>query len=67
MELVGNVNFELAEKHLLKAKKKTDEGVTRYRIPLVINVRLNDEAGHLVYRVLQDGEEIGRANIVLDD
>ncbi|KAK8143159.1 hypothetical protein G3M48_007622 [Beauveria asiatica] len=67
VEMVGNIMFNLAEKHLSEAKKKIHEGVTLYEVPLVINVRLNDEAGHLVYRVMQDGEEIARANIVLDD
>ncbi|KAM3510631.1 hypothetical protein MY11210_005716 [Beauveria gryllotalpidicola] len=67
VELVGNVMYNLTEKHVSKAEKKIYKGVTHYEIPIVLNVRLNDEAGHLVYRVLQDGEEIGRANIVLDD
>ncbi|KAM3500197.1 hypothetical protein MY10362_006621 [Beauveria mimosiformis] len=67
VELVGKVNLVLFEKHLSKAKKKTRKGVINYEVPLIVNVRLNDEAGYLVYRVLQDGVEIGRANIVLDD
>ncbi|PMB68129.1 hypothetical protein BM221_006306 [Beauveria bassiana] len=59
--------YDLTEKHISKAPKKIHEGVTHYQISLVVNVRLNDEAGHLVYRVMQGGEEIGRANIVMDD
>ncbi|KAM3557081.1 hypothetical protein ARSEF4850_005239 [Beauveria asiatica] len=67
VEMVGNIMFNLAKKHLSKAKKKIHKGVTHYEVPLVVNVRLNDEAGHLVYRVMQDGEEIARENIALDD
>ncbi|OAA45111.1 Hsp70 family protein [Beauveria brongniartii RCEF 3172] len=67
VERVGNVMFHLTEKHVSKAKKKTRKGVINYNVPLMVNVRLNDEAGHLVYRVMQDGEEIARANMVLDD
>ncbi|KAM0670580.1 hypothetical protein MY8738_000775 [Beauveria namnaoensis] len=67
VERVGSIMLALTEKHVSKAPKKIHEGVTHYLIPLVVNVRLNDEAGHLVYRVMQGGEEIGRANIVMDD
>ncbi|KAH8715147.1 Heat shock protein 12B [Beauveria bassiana] len=67
VELVGKLIYNLTEEHISRGKKKIHGSVTGYRIPLVVNVRLNDEAGHLVYRVLQDGEEIGKANILLDD
>ncbi|KAM3433684.1 hypothetical protein MY4824_005810 [Beauveria thailandica] len=67
VEMVGSIIFQLTEKHVSKAKKKIYLGGIVHRVPLVVNVRLNDEAGHLVYRVMQDGEEIARANIVLDD
>ncbi|ATY64025.1 Hsp70 family [Cordyceps militaris] len=67
VEIVGSVMFELTEADLADADWITKNGVTHYKAKMVINVKLNDDAGHLVYRVLLDGEEIGRANVELDD
>lgn len=67
LEVVGHLMIELTEKDLAESEWVIKNGITHYRAKLVISVRLNDDAGHLVYRVLHDGKEIGRTNVLLDD
>lgn len=38
-----------------------------YSIPLSVNVQLNDDRGHLVFRILFDGNEVGKAEIELSE
>lgn len=67
LETVGHVLYELREEHLASAKKLVRDGKTYYRVAITFNVRLNDDAGHLLYWVMQNGVEIGRADIQMDE
>ncbi|KAK1240839.1 hypothetical protein MKX07_006272 [Trichoderma sp. CBMAI-0711] len=48
--------------------KKVKRGRHRYyNLPLTLNIRLNDEAGHLTFRILYQGQEVGKAAISIND
>lgn len=45
----------------LKHVKK--HGTTYYLLPLTLNTRLDDEAGHLAFRIFYRDREVGKAAI----
>lgn len=45
----------------LKHVKK--HGTTFYLLPLTLNIRLDDEVGHLAFRIFYQDREVGKAAI----
>lgn len=66
IEEVGEVRYSLQGVDQEKLPYKLIDDVRSYDIPLTLNMRMNDEVGHLVFRILFDGKEIGKAEIDLD-
>lgn len=67
VELLGEINYNCATLDESRFKTITRQGMRHYQIDLTANVRLDDEVGHLAFRVLHDGKELGKAEIVLED
>lgn len=65
--MVGKVMFGLTETQVANGEKVVKDGIARYRVPLMMRVNLNDDSGHLIFRVMQNGVEIGRAVVQLDE
>lgn len=67
IEEVGEVIYTLLGVDRATLPQVTKAGVTHYKIPLTLNIRLGDEAGHLVFRILYQGKEVGKAAISITD
>ncbi|KAK2594476.1 hypothetical protein QQS21_007823 [Conoideocrella luteorostrata] len=67
IEEVGSVVYDVTGVNEAELKKAVKDGVTTYALKLVLNTRLDDEIGHLVFRILYDGKEIGKAGIDIGD
>lgn len=67
IERVGRVVYSLDRLDHTKVRSAVVDGVTHYSISLTLNIRLNDEMGHLVFRILHGGREVGKAEIDLGD
>ncbi|KAL7802898.1 actin-like ATPase domain-containing protein [Trichoderma afarasin] len=67
IETVGEVEATLdgLNKNDLKHVKK--QGTTYYSLPLTLNIRLDDEAGHLAFRIFYRDREVGKAAINIVD
>ncbi|KAL6811160.1 actin-like ATPase domain-containing protein [Trichoderma sp. SZMC 28013] len=67
IEKVGEVVATLdgLSKDGLKHVKK--HGTTYYSLPLTLNIRLDDEAGHLAFRIFYQDKEVGKAAINIID
>jgi hypothetical protein len=51
---------------MTKVKQTVDEnGLKWYQLDLTLNIRLGDEVGHMVFRILCRGREIGKAQLGL--
>ncbi|XWW96770.1 hypothetical protein V2A60_004750 [Cordyceps javanica] len=67
VEIVGAVRFRIGLDHLLEAEKRNINGKVYYRVVMTVHTRLSDDSGHLVFRMLLGGAEIGRTTIALDE
>lgn len=67
IEKVGTVVYDLSGIDETKIRRVVKNGVTYSKLPLTINIRLDDEVGHLVFRIFHEGREVGKAGIDLDD
>lgn len=67
IELVGTVVYDLSGVVASKLQSVMKDGVTHYVLNLVLNIRLDDESGHLIFRILHDGKEVGKAGIDISD
>ncbi|CAM1511902.1 Fc.00g094150.m01.CDS01 [Cosmosporella sp. VM-42] len=66
IEKVGEVSYTLDKLDMGNVESKVDnDGVKQYRVSFQLNIRLDDESGHLVFRVLHGEKEIGKAAIDL--
>ncbi|KAL7953298.1 hypothetical protein V8C34DRAFT_321277 [Trichoderma compactum] len=67
IEKVGKVVATLdgLSKEDLKHVKK--HGTTYYSLPLTLNIRLDDESGHLAFRIFYQNKEVGKAAINIID
>lgn len=65
IERVGEIEYTLDKLDLSKIEdSKTDEeGRMMYKVWLTLDIRMSDEAGLLVFRVLHNGEECGKAKL----
>ncbi|KAK0717343.1 hypothetical protein B0T26DRAFT_775631 [Lasiosphaeria miniovina] len=64
IEHVGTIKYSLESIDLTKVKSTVDEnGHKWYRLELVLNIRMGDEAGVLVYRIFYRGREVGKAEL----
>ena len=65
--MVGKIHFSLTDVDLdaAPAKLNPKSGKTLYHVPLVLNIRLGDQAGLLAFRVLSRGKEIAKAELEL--
>ncbi|KAK4073118.1 uncharacterized protein Triagg1_5398 [Trichoderma aggressivum f. europaeum] len=70
VETIGRILYTLHDldwSQVPNVKQLTGEnGETCTEIPLVLNIRLDDEVGHLVFRILCNGREAGKAKLDLD-
>ncbi|KAL6822786.1 actin-like ATPase domain-containing protein [Trichoderma sp. SZMC 28015] len=70
VETIGRILYTLHDmdwSQVPNVKRLTEEdGETYTEIPLVLNIRLDDEVGHLVFRILCNGREAGKARLDLD-
>lgn len=64
---MGRVHFHLNPTILSTLETTVYEGKTYMQADLTLNVRLDDQMGHLVFRVLHNGKQVGRAEIEMDD
>ncbi|KAH6606450.1 actin-like ATPase domain-containing protein [Trichoderma cornu-damae] len=67
VEEVGEVKFTLGEVDPSSVPQITKGGVTHFKLPLTLNIRLDDESGHLAFRILYKGREVGKAAINISD
>ncbi|PTB81358.1 hypothetical protein M440DRAFT_1013941 [Trichoderma longibrachiatum ATCC 18648] len=67
IEVVGKVVYTLTGVNQTSLPQIRIGRTTHYKIPLTLNIRLGDEAGHLVFRLLYKGEEVGKAEISITD
>ncbi|OAA77585.1 Hsp70 family protein [Akanthomyces lecanii RCEF 1005] len=67
IEIVGHAPVTLGDRELATAKRVARNGRYVYRVEVTIKTRLNDDSGHLIFRVLVRGLEVGRTTIELDD
>jgi hypothetical protein len=66
IEKVGEVEYTLDGLDMTKVKQTVDEDGTKwYSLDLTLNIRLGDEVGHMVFRILCRGREIGKAELGL--
>lgn len=70
VETIGRILYTLHDmdwSQVPNVKRLIEEnGETCTEIPLVLNIRLDDEVGHLVFRILCNGREAGKAKLDLD-
>ncbi|TFB06033.1 Heat shock 70 kDa protein 12B [Trichoderma ghanense] len=67
IEEVGKVTYTLLGVDRASLPQVTKGHITFFKIPLTLNIRLGDEAGHLVFRILYQGQEVGKAAISITD
>jgi hypothetical protein len=67
VEIVGTVAYDLTNIYKSKIPYHVKDGVTQYEVSLVLNIRLDDDSGHLVFRILSDGKEVGKAGIDMSE
>lgn len=67
IEEVGKVTYTLLGVDRSSLLQVTRDSMTHFKIPLTLNIRLGDEAGHLVFRILYQGQEMGKAAISITD
>jgi hypothetical protein len=67
IEPVGTVVYDLSGVVASKLQSVVKDGVTHYVLNLVLNIRLDDDSGHLVFRILHEGKEVGKAGIDISD
>ncbi|EHK16864.1 uncharacterized protein TRIVIDRAFT_195722 [Trichoderma virens Gv29-8] len=67
VEEVGSVRYTLDRIDRSSIPQVTKYGVTYYKLPLTLNIRLDDEAGHLTFRILYQKQEVGKAEINISD
>jgi hypothetical protein len=67
VELVGTVAYDLTNIDKSKVRHVVKDGITQYSVSLTLNIRLDDESGHLVFRILCDGKEVGKAGIDISE
>ncbi|KAL7790952.1 actin-like ATPase domain-containing protein [Trichoderma ceciliae] len=63
VEEVGEVGFTLDGVDPKSLQQVTKDGTTYYGLPLTLNIRLDDEIGHLAFRILYKNMEVGKAAI----
>lgn len=63
---MGTVSYDLDGIDETKVESVVKDSVTYYKLHLTLNIRLDDDSGHLVFRLLHDGKEVGKAGIDLD-
>ncbi|KAL7934660.1 actin-like ATPase domain-containing protein [Trichoderma chlorosporum] len=69
VEEIGQISYTLYDidwSRIPNVERLTKNGKTFTRIPLVLNIRLDDDVGHLVFRILCNGREAGTAKLDLD-
>lgn len=67
IEVVGKVIYDLTDIDKSKIHHVEKDDVTQYQVPLTLNIRLDDERGHLVFRILCDEKEVGKAGIDISE
>ncbi|KAL7805233.1 actin-like ATPase domain-containing protein [Trichoderma aethiopicum] len=67
IEEVGRVTYTLVGVDQASLRQVRKDYITYYELPLTLNIRLGDEAGHLVFRILYQGQEVGKAAISITD
>ncbi|KAH0499221.1 hypothetical protein TgHK011_006426 [Trichoderma gracile] len=67
VEKVGEVIFTLHEIDRNSIRKVKKGRTWYYHLSLTLNIRMNDEAGHLTFRILYQGQEVGKAAISIND
>ncbi|KAL6868611.1 actin-like ATPase domain-containing protein [Trichoderma novae-zelandiae] len=67
VEEVGKVTYTLAGVDRASLQQVKKGRLTHYNIPLTLNIRMGDEAGHLVFRIMYQGQEVGKAAISIGD
>ncbi|KAK4079792.1 hypothetical protein Trihar35433_897 [Trichoderma harzianum] len=67
IEKVGEVIATLYGLNKDDLKHVEKHGTTYYALPLTLNVRLDDEAGHLAFRIFYRDKEVGKAAINIVD
>ncbi|KAL7936119.1 actin-like ATPase domain-containing protein [Trichoderma chlorosporum] len=67
VEKVGKVRYTLYGLDQSTVPHFTKNGTTYYELPLTLNIRLNDEAGHLTFRILYQNQEVGKADISINE
>ena len=65
IEKVGEVEYTLDQVDFTKvtSKEYDSNGILRYKLWLDLNIELSDEAGLLVFRILHEGKECGKAKL----
>ncbi|KAL7947533.1 actin-like ATPase domain-containing protein [Trichoderma barbatum] len=70
IEEIGKISYTLQDidwSEVPNVERRTHDGVKYIQIPLVLNIRLDDEVGHLVFRIMCNGREVGKAELELGD
>lgn len=67
IEVVGKVVYTLTGVNRTSLPQIRRGRTTYYKVLLTLNIRLGDEAGHLVFRLLYQGQEVGKAEISITD
>ena len=64
IEKVGEVEYTLDGLDMTKVKNIVDANGTRwYKLELTLNIRMSDEIGLLVFRIMCRGREVGKAEL----
>ncbi len=64
IECVGAVRYSLDGLDLTKVKSTVDANGTKwYGVELTLNIRMADEAGVFIYRIMFRGREVGKAEL----
>ncbi|EHK17268.1 uncharacterized protein TRIVIDRAFT_134471, partial [Trichoderma virens Gv29-8] len=69
IEEIGKIRYTLDDidwSEVPNVKRITQNGLDYIQIGLVLNIRLDDEVGHLVFRILCNGKEVGKAELDLE-
>ncbi|KAH0528137.1 hypothetical protein TsFJ059_003035 [Trichoderma semiorbis] len=67
IEKVGKIVATLDGLNKDDLKHVEKHGTTYYALPLTLNIRLDDEAGHLAFRIFHRDKEVGKAAINIAD
>ncbi|KAM0287963.1 hypothetical protein ACHAQH_000030 [Verticillium albo-atrum] len=65
IEKVGSVEYGVEDLDPLGSFKRTtmEDGIKAYELRFTLNIRMSDEAGLLAFRVLHEGEDVGKAKL----